>query len=143
MNNPTDPPSVRKPEPLLTPDDTWWMWSDSFDTRIRWATVVHESTVERDGTDPSADEVTSWSVDLIEDETGRRFTVDHDVIIEAMQRIVRCRDTIRLTDTIIDHIAAVLDAKRHEDAMDGLCQLDVIGYDAIVQVATLGQVIYG
>jgi hypothetical protein len=65
--------------------------------------------------------------------------VDHGVILGTMQRIVRRRDTIRLTDTIIDHIAAVLDAKRHEDAMDGLCQLDVIGYDAIVQVATLGK----
>jgi hypothetical protein len=69
--------------------------------------------------------------------------VDHDVILETMQRIVRCRDTIRLTDTIIDHIAAMLDATRHEDAIDGLCQLDAIDYDAIVQVATLGQVIYG
>jgi hypothetical protein len=127
----------------LTPDDTWCMWIDSYSMRQYWATVVEETVVERDGTDTSADEIRRWSVDLTEDETGKQFTVDHHAILLAMRRIVHDRAAIHLADAIVDQVAAVLNADGHESATDELCQLDAIGTDAIVQVATLGQVIYG
>jgi hypothetical protein len=135
-------PSKEPDTSLLTPDDTWCMWIDSSDMRYHWATVAEETVVARDGTDTSAEEVQRWSVDLIEDETGTRFAVDHDAMLAAMHRIVHERDTIRLADTIIDQIAAVLDADDHDSATDELCQLDAVGHDAIVQVATVGQVIH-
>jgi hypothetical protein len=129
--------------PTLRPDDTWCLWIDSYSMRRYWATVVNETVVARDGTDTSPDEVRRWSVDLVEDETGHQFTVDHHAILAAMQRIVHERADTHLADTIIDQVAAVLNADDHESATDELCQLDAIGTDAIVQVATLGQVIYG
>lgn len=136
-------PSTEPDASLLTPDDTWCMWIDSSDMRYHWASVAEEMVVPRDGTDTSAEEVQRWSVDLIEDETGTRFTLNHDAMLATMHRIVRERDTIRLAHSIIDQIAAVLDAGDHDSATDELCQLDVVGFDAIVQIATLGQVTYG
>lgn len=144
MNDKTSPNDSMEPSSsVLTPDDTWCMWIDSYGMRHYWATVIDETVAERDGTDISPDEVLSWSVDLIEDETGEQFTMDHNLMLATMQRIVHERDTIQLADTIIDQIAAVLNAEDHESATDELCQLDAVGNDAIVQVATLGQVIYG
>jgi hypothetical protein len=144
MSDNTNPRYSTEPAvSVLTPDDTWCMWIDSYGIRQSWATVADETVVARDGTDPSPDEVLSWSVDLIEDETGEQFTVDHNLMLATMQRIVCERDTIQLADTITDQIAAVLNAEDHESTTDELCQLDVVGNDAIIQVATLGQVIYG
>ena len=129
--------------PSLTPDDTWCIWLDSGDVRYCWATVVAEQLLERDGADTTADEVLSWTVDLVEDETGDRFTLNHNTMLAAMQSIVRECETVQLSNAIIDQIAEVLLADDHEAATDALCQLDCIGFDAIVQFATLGQVIYG
>lgn len=130
-------------ESHLTPDDTWCMWIDSWGMRRFWATVAEERIVARDGTDTTADEVLDWAVDLIEDETGDRFTLDHNMMLETMHRIMRERDSVQLSDEIIDQIADVLEADTHDGATDALCQLDCVGFDAIVQFATLGQVIYG
>jgi hypothetical protein len=144
MNSHTNPVQQQEyPAPFLTPDDTWCLWIDSYSMRQHWSTVVDETVVMRDGTDPTADEVQRWSAGLVDDETGKRFTVNHDTMLAAMQRIVHEGATIRLADSIIDQIAAVLDADDHESATDELCQLDVISDDAIVQVATLGHLIYG
>ncbi|GHH62445.1 hypothetical protein [Lentzea cavernae] len=127
----------------LTPDDTWCMWLDSGEMRWRWATVIDERTVERDGTDTVPDEVLDWSVELTEDETGDRFTLDHNKLLATMERVVRERGVIRLRSTIVDQIAAVLRADGHDAATDELCQLDCVGFDAIVQIATLGEITYG
>ncbi|MEV6242709.1 hypothetical protein [Lentzea sp. NPDC051838] len=127
----------------LTPDDTWCMWIDSWGMRCSWATVVDERIVSRDGTDTTADEVLDWAVDLIEDETGDRFALNHNVMLATMHRIVRERDSVQLSDEIIDQISEVLEATSHAAATDELCQLDCVGFDAIVQFATLGQVVYG
>jgi hypothetical protein len=129
--------------PYLTPDDTWCMWIDSYGMRCYWATIVDEIVVVRDSTEVNGGEVSGWSVELIDDESGDRFTVDHEAMLAAMRRIVDERDAIQLADVIIDQVAAVLNARDHENATDELCQLDEIGNDAIIQVATLGQVIYG
>lgn len=94
----------------LTPDDTWCMWIDSWDMRRYWATVDDERTVVRDGTDASTDEVLDWSVNLVEDETGNRFTLNHNMMVATMHRIVRERDSVQLSNAIIDQIAEVLDA---------------------------------
>lgn len=127
----------------LTPDDTWCMWIDSWGMRCYWATVADERIVARDGTDTTSDEVLDWVVDLIEDETDNRFTLNHNMMLATMHRIVRERDSVQLSDEIIDQIAEVLEADSHDGATDELCQLDCIGFDAIVQFATLGQVVYG
>lgn len=129
--------------PRLTPDDTWCMWLDSGDVRHFWATVAHERTVARDGTDTTADEVLDWNVELTEDETGDRFTLDHNMMLTTMSRIVSERDSVQLSNEIIRQIIDVLDADNHDAATDALCQLDCVGFDAIVQFATLGQVVYG
>ncbi|MFC0105536.1 hypothetical protein [Kibdelosporangium aridum] len=128
---------------VLAPDDTWCVWLDSCSMRCCWATATEEWAVQRDGTDTRANEVQRWLVELVEYDTGKQFTLCHNAIVAAMRRIVRDRDAIRLADTIVDQIAAVLAAHNHESALDALGQLDDIGCDAIVQVATLGQVIYG
>jgi hypothetical protein len=127
----------------LTPDDTWCMWIDSWGMRCFWATVADERIVSRDGTDTTADEVLDWAVDLIEHESGDRFTLNHNMMLATMHRIVRERDSVQLSDEIIDQIAEVLEANSHDDATDEICQLDCIGFDAIVQFATLSQVVYG
>jgi hypothetical protein len=136
-------PTEATAHPYLTPDDTWCMWVDSYGMRRYWATIVDETVVERDSTEVNGGEVRGWSVELIDDESGDRFTVDHEAMLTAMLRIVDERDAIQLADVIIDQVAAVLNARDRESATDELCQLDVIGNDAIVQVATLGRVIYG
>ncbi len=144
MSDRTNHLSSTEPDaPLLTPDDTWCMWIDSSDMRDYLATVTEETVVARDGTDTSSEEVQRWSVDLIDHEAGTRFTLDHDAMLATMHRIVRERATIRLADLIIDQITAVLGASDHNSATDELCQLNVVGLDAIVQIATLGQVIHG
>jgi hypothetical protein len=127
----------------LTPDDTWCIWIDSYGMSRYWCTIVDEIVVQPDGTDVDAGEVSGWSAELIEDESGERFTVDHEAMLAAMWRIVQERDAMRLTPVIVDQVAAVLGARDHESATDELCQLDSVGNDAIVQIATLGQVIYG
>lgn len=127
----------------LTPDDTWCMWIDSWDMRRFWATVADERSVVRDGTDTSLDEVLDWTADLVEDETKDRFTLNHNMMVATMHRIVRERDSVQLSDAIIDQIAEVLAADTRDGATDALCQLDCVGFDAIVQIATLGQVVYG
>lgn len=129
--------------PRLTPDDTWCMWLDSWDMRRFWATVADERTVARDGSGTTADEVLDWNVELIEDETGDRFTLDHNMMLATMCRIVSECDSVQLSDEIIGQIVDVLDARSHDAATDALCQLDCVGFDAIVQFATLGQVVYG
>ncbi|MET9225579.1 hypothetical protein [Lentzea sp. NPDC003310] len=129
--------------PHLTPDDTWCMWSDSWDMSRYWATVAHERTVTRDGTDTTADEVLDWNVELIEDESGDRFSLDHNMMLATMCRIVSERDSVRLSNKIIDQIVDVLEADSHDAATDAVCQLDCVGFDAIVQLATLGEVVYG
>jgi hypothetical protein len=136
-------PSNELCESHLTADDTWCIWIDSWEMRRFWATVADERTVARDGTDTAADEVLDWAVDLIEDDTGNRFTLCHNMILATMHRIVRERDSVQLSDEIINQIADVLGADSHDGATDALCQLDCVGFDAIVQFATLGQVIYG
>ncbi|MEV6236765.1 hypothetical protein [Lentzea sp. NPDC051838] len=108
-----------------------------------WATVADERAVVRDGTDTNLDEVLDWTVDLVEDETGNRFTLNHNMMVATMHRIVRERDSVQLSDAIIDQIAEVLKADTPDGATDELCQLDCVGFDAIVQFATLGQVVYG
>lgn len=127
----------------LTPDDTWCMWIDSSGMRCYWATVADERIIARDGTDTTSDEVLEWEVDLIEDETDNRFTLNHNMMLATMHRIVRERDSVQLSDEIIDQIAEVLEADSNDGATDALCQLDCVGFDAIVQFATLGQVVYG
>lgn len=136
-------PSSETCEPHLTPDDTWCMWIDSWEMRRFWATVADERPVARDGTDTTADEVLDWAVELIEDETGDRFTLNHNMMLVTMRLIVRDRDSVQLSGQIIDQIAEVLEADSNDGATDALCQLDCVGFDAIVQIATLGRVIYG
>lgn len=144
MNDQSNPQTSNECRaPRLTPDDTWCMWLDSWDMRRFWATEAHERTVTRDGSDTTADEVLDWNVELIEDETGDRFTLDHNMMLATMCRIVGERDSVQLSEEIIGQIVDVLEADSHDAATDALCQLDCVGFDAIVQFATLGQVVYG
>ncbi|MGI5506477.1 hypothetical protein [Lentzea sp. CA-135723] len=128
---------------LLTPDDTWNVWFDSWDMRRFWSTVVDEQVVVRADTDTGIDDVLEWTVVLEEDETGDRFTLDHNMIIATMRRIARERDSIQLSRKIADQIASVVATESHDEATDELCQLDCVGFDVIVQFATLGQLVYG
>lgn len=129
--------------PVLTRDDTWCIWLDSYGMRRYWASVVDETLVVRDPTDAGGDEVLDWSVTLVEDESGEQFAVDHNTLLTAMQRMVSERDTIQVAESIVDDVAAVLDSTDHDSATDELAQLDAIGTDVIIQIATLGNVIYG
>jgi hypothetical protein len=127
----------------LTHSDTRLMFEDAWPFTFSWATV----TTMRLLGDPASDTdpCTLWESAITEDEPqgAGPVIITHEVWIATMQRIVSERHTISLRDDIIDQIAAVLAARTNDDATDELCQLDVFGFDAIVQVATLGNIVYG
>lgn len=127
----------------LTQQDTRLIYEDALPWTRSWATC---RTLELAG-DPldtdDADPVTAWQVEVREDESGTTWTVDHDAIIAAMTRIVEHQDQVRLNDEITGQVRAVIAATDNTSATDEVCQLDVQGFDAIVQVATIGKVIYG
>lgn len=127
--------------PLLSENDTYNLYTDALDITLLWADA---RTVLRVGGDiPNGVPVSAWAVELFDDDKPDTvYRIGHREITAAMRRIVDQRDAIRLKDTIIDQIQAVLDAPDPETAICELLTLDSIGYDAIVQVATLGNVIH-
>lgn len=127
---------------------TYLVMVDALPFTHTWASTGDEWVMSVD--DGSGDEVvTDWCRRVSEDEShpgdgpGVVVDVDHRMIVQAMKRIIEERDQIRLADSIIDQIQVVYNAADADTARDEMCQLDVIGFDAIVQVAVLGQVIYG
>lgn len=126
----------------LTQQDTRLMYEDALPLTHQWATCrtlhLEGDPIDVDDTNP----VTAWQVQIREDETGRTWEIDHDAVIAAMRTLVDNPAEYRLHDSIIKQIGLVLAATDNEAATDEVCQLDVIGFDAIVQVATLGQVTY-
>jgi hypothetical protein len=122
----------------LTPSDTRLIYEDAIPCLQYWAayrTLAIAGDPINDG-----DPVVSWSVEIREIDTDKVWTIDHDKIIAAMVHMVEKKPEIHLRDEIIDQIGLVLAAPDNESATDEICQLDVIGFNAIVQVATLGQV---
>lgn len=124
----------------LTPEDTYTMFLDAL-PGITWGeTETQKLTGDLlSDTDP----VTAWAEWVTENEPGaQRVLLTHERMLASMQRIAD-DSTVRLCSEIVEQVRAVLDAVSHEDATDELCQMDVIGFDAVVQVAVLGEVRYG
>lgn len=126
----------------LTQQDTRLMYEDAMPMTMHWA-ACRTLVLEGDPTDVTDENpVTAWRVEVRDDESDRTWEIDHDAIIAAMRKLVDNPSEYRLHESIIEQIRLVLAATDNELATDEVCQLDVIGFDAIVQVATLGQVIY-
>jgi hypothetical protein len=131
----------------LTHADTRLMFEDALPSTLSWASVA-EVRVIGDPYNDDTDPCTFWEVTVTEDEPectrlAAPVTLDHEVWIATMRRMVSERDTIKVRDDIVEQIAAVLEARTNDDAVDEICQLDVTGFDAIVQFATLGELVYG
>lgn len=71
----------------------------------------------------------------------RTATIGHGEIVKAMQNIADGKT--KLADLYVKQVRAVIEAGSSAEAEEGLCQLDAISFDAIVQVAVLGDVVYG
>lgn len=126
---------------FLTPSDTLLMLLDAMPFALSWAQTSEVYCVG----DPVRDTCTEWSCEVGEKGPGGGMpvTVNHETWLATMHTIVARRDEIDLHDSYIDQIAAVLDAASRDDATDETCQLDVTGFDAILQIAVLGQLVYG
>lgn len=74
---------------------------------------------------------------------GKTATLNHTAILQAMDKIANDSESVQLAPRYCEEIATVLSAAAGEDTDDALCQLDVNHFDAIVQVAALGDIHYG
>lgn len=131
----------RRDGSLLTADDTYTLYLDALGMTLRWGTAA---TMERTGEPMDEDNpVTDWAVLIYEDDEPSKTTIlRHEDIVAAMRRIA-ADPTIDLAGSIVAGVQSVLAAPTHDDLTDELCQLDEIGFDAIVQIAVLGEVVYG
>lgn len=138
---PTPIPAPATTDHHLTPHDTHNIYIDAGPITFMWATTDNE---EQTGTGTVADPVTDWTVTLTEDaaEPGADgpWQLNHDTVIAAMRTIAQGGTNVRTS--IAEAIAAVLAAPTHAHATDELTALDDVGFDAIIQIATLGRFEY-
>lgn len=127
----------------LTPADTYSIYLGALDFLNRWGT---SETIEEAGDykDTSgANPLTAWRVRVTEDEHPRRkWEFGHDDITRAVVRVASDPD-VNIQKEIVKEFRAVVLAPNNDEATTELCQPDVIGFDTVVQVATIGNVIYG
>ncbi|MGW5720797.1 hypothetical protein ACWEVP_31810 [Amycolatopsis sp. NPDC003865] len=121
----------------LSEEDTWNMWVDSVDARRFWADVRTEHI------DNAANgDVASWYVDFVLTETDEPvYRIDHERILSALRTIAESGDAVDLfDDEVVETVRAIVSAPDNGKATDEVCQLDVYGFNAIVQVASVGKV---
>lgn len=133
----TTPDEATADKPVhLTQADTWSIVLTGSEFRNLWTEREESDDLQHPGTR----EVFDWSLTVyLED--GGTARVTHPDIIKAMQVMVAEREQRTTKDSIIDLIAAVLDAENHDAATDELAQLDSIDCDLIAQVAAVGKVV--
>jgi hypothetical protein len=123
----------------LSEEDTWNFWVDSVDARRFWADVRAEH-IEHKSNPRGA--VASWYVDFVVEGTdGPVYRLDHERTLAALRTIAQSGDAVDLfDDEVVETVRAIITAPDHEKATDEVCQLDVYGFNAIVQVASVGKV---
>ncbi|GAA2812933.1 hypothetical protein [Saccharopolyspora taberi] len=121
----------------LSQQDTYYILLDSLHHGSSWFDYSEWRNVTEKG-----DVTGEWSVKITEsDNLDRSATVGHNEILAAMEKIERGGTS--LADRYVRQARDVLTAESHADAEDELCQLDADSFDCIVQVAVLGDVVYG
>lgn len=129
----------------LTPANTYTAYQDALAFTHNWAIC---QTVELVGDDDDLDgknPVTSWRVKVIDNEEpspDRVWHIGHEDFMRALVRVA-ADPKVQIVDEIVRQFQAVANAADNEGATDAMCQPDCIGYDAVMQVATIGNVIYG
>lgn len=125
------------PRVHITPEHTYCAFIDALPCLCDWGSFLGEQVTG--GTSVHDDPVSAWEATIREDRRGAApVRVGHDQMIDAMRRIVAETDSIRSAAHIVDTVRDALNAENEETAGDALCQLDVFGFDVIVQVAALG-----
>lgn len=134
----------------LTPADTYSLYLGALDFLHNWGTseTIEEAGDYKDtsGVNP----LTAWRVRVTEDEEdpsqfddpSRVWEFGHEDIALAVVKVASDPD-INIGEEIVKQFRAVVLAPSNDEATTELCQPDVIGFDAVVQVATIGEVIYG
>lgn len=123
----------------LSPDDTWGLILGGEEFRGMWSEIDREEWEALKH--PGSREVFDWTLTIRVDAETEPVKLTHLDIIKAMRVMVAEREQRTTNDSIIDKIAAVLDAENHDAATDELVQLDAIGFDLIAQVAAVGKVV--
>lgn len=122
----------------LSEEDTWNMWIDSVDARRYWADVRTEHIDQH----PHPGGVASWYVDFVVEGTdGPVHRLDHERVLGAL-RTVGENEGDAYPDDVVEAVRGILSAPGNDKATDWVCQLDVYGFNAIVQVAAFGTVSY-
>jgi hypothetical protein len=120
----------------LSADDTWDVWVCAADAHRFWADIRTEH-VENDGLD-----VASWYVDFVLTGTDEPvYRIDHERVIGALRTIAQSGDAVDLfDDEVVETVRKIVAAPDANEATNEVCQLDVYGFNAVVQVATVGKV---
>lgn len=131
-------PTTPSDTTALTAQDTYIIHIEALPLTVRWGTVGEENlTKTGDGT------ITAWTVQIRENGPGKPpVAIRHNDVLAAMRAIITDQQRHRLRPDIVQPIQAVLNAPTNDKATDAIVNLDVVGFDAIIQVAVIGDAVY-
>lgn len=120
----------------LTPADTYEIYISALPNLTSWADILNQDITY------DADNLTAWTVTLHNKVApGDPITIGHTDVLDAIAAGAT-PEPHSLREDIAGPLQAIVNATTNEQASEHLVDLDVDGFDAVIQIAALGGALY-